>query len=255
MQINYQEYTAIILLGGKGTRMGSLTRKNPKALLKIGNFTILSHIYSQLRLINISKIILCLGYKNQKIINYCKKQLDKDSDKILNILKKKKNATKPSINYSVLTEKNSTSERLFKAKKLSKGKNLIVLYGDTLLKLDISKYKSYLMNKPNFDILLTLSNPTEKFGVAKLDKDRVISFSEKNIDKKKWVNSGWMILTSKVIDKIKKKKVNFENYIFNQTRKLKILAFKNKNFYLPIDNAKDLIQAEHFWKNNKKYWF
>lgn len=255
MKINEKKYTAIILLGGKGARMGSLTKKNPKSLLKINKFTILSHIYTQLRLINISKIIFCLGYKKQKIINYCTKQLNKDSDKILNILKKKKNYYKPNIYFSILTENNSTSERLYKAKRFSKDQNVIILYGDTLLKLDIKKYRSYLMNKPNFDILLTLSNPKEKFGVAKLNKQRVIAFSEKNIDKKKWVNSGWMILTSKVFNKIKKKSVNFENYIFDQTKKLKILAFKNKNFYLPIDNVKDLIQAEECWKKNKKTWY
>ena len=87
----------------------------------------------------------------------------------------------------------STSERIYKLKKLNH-KNLIILYGDTLLKLNKKKYKSYLMKNLKFDILLTLSNPKEKFGIAKIQNKRVISFSEKKVDKRKWVNSGWMVL-------------------------------------------------------------
>ena len=47
--------TGLILAGGKGTRMGKLTKDVPKCLLKIGKFAILSHLYTQLRISKLEK--------------------------------------------------------------------------------------------------------------------------------------------------------------------------------------------------------
>ena len=49
--------TAVIMVGGKGTRMGKLTKALPKCLLKVGDFSIISHLVTQLRMTNINKII------------------------------------------------------------------------------------------------------------------------------------------------------------------------------------------------------
>jgi len=248
------EYSAVILLGGKGTRMGSLTKKIPKGLLKIGKYTILSHLYTQLKLLNIEDIFLCLGYHKNKIIKYCQKNIVNDSKQILKNIKKK-NIKEPNLYFSCLDAESSTSERIYKLRKKLNHKNLIILYGDTLLKLNKKKYKSFLMKNFEFDILLTLSNPKEKFGIAKIKNKRVISFSEKEVDKKKWVNSGWMLLKKNILNHIKNKKQNFENYILNEVKKFKIIAFKNKNFYLPIDNFKDLQYANQQWNKNRKTWY
>ena len=70
--------------------MGFLTKKKPKGLLKIGKYTILSHLYTQLKLLKVDEIFLCLGYHHNKIIEYCKKRIVKDSANILDSLKKKK---------------------------------------------------------------------------------------------------------------------------------------------------------------------
>ena len=34
-----------------------------------------------------------------------------------------------------------------------------------------------------------------------------------------------------------------------------ISSFKNKNYYIPIDNVADLNKANNDWKNNKKVWY
>ena len=55
-----------------------------------------------------------------------------------------------------------------------------MLYGDTLLKISKNNFKSN-KKKINFnDIILTVSNPPEKFGVAKFKKEKLVSYNEKN---------------------------------------------------------------------------
>ena len=52
--VDKSKISAVLFLGGKSTRMGSLTATKHKSLLTIGGFTILSHIYTQLRIFGIN---------------------------------------------------------------------------------------------------------------------------------------------------------------------------------------------------------
>ena len=246
--------TAVLLLGGRSTRMGNLTSDKHKCLLTIGKYTILAHIYTQLRILGIKKIVLCTGYKFKKIIQYSKKNLLKDSNSILKILDKE-NKNIPNIIFSNLASNNTTSERLVAAKKYTKNNDVLLLYGDTLLKLSKNKYLNFLKKNKKSNVILTVSNPIEKFGVAEFKKGKLISFSEKNNVKDKWVNSGWMLIKSNIIEKINRKNLNFEKYILTKINKFNIVAFKNENYYIPIDNVADLNKANNDWKNNKKVWY
>ena len=58
--------TAVILCGGKGTRLGNIGKKIPKTLVKIQGEEILWFIISSLLKNNFQNIILPLGYKGEK---------------------------------------------------------------------------------------------------------------------------------------------------------------------------------------------
>ena len=61
---------AVILAGGKGTRFGSVTKKIPKPMIKIGNKPIIWHIIKYLSAQGIKNFIICTGYKEQIIKKY-----------------------------------------------------------------------------------------------------------------------------------------------------------------------------------------
>lgn len=246
--------SCLILVGGRGTRMGSLTKNNPKPLLKVGKFTILSHIFTQVRLLGLNKVIFCTGYLSKKIEDYIHKNLILDSNKILKKLNKKKILT-PKFYISRSSIDATTSERIINANKIIKRDSLLVIYGDTLLNINYKKFKNYLSKNALADILLKVSNPRERFGVVKILNNKVISFLEKNYDREKWVNSGWMFINNNTLLKINNKKYNFEEYIMKNLKKLNIKIYKNKFYYLPIDNISDLQKANFDWKRNKKIWF
>ena len=62
--------TAVILCGGKGTRLGSLGKKIPKSLVKIHKYPIIWYIVNALHYHSINHFILPLGYKGHLIKNY-----------------------------------------------------------------------------------------------------------------------------------------------------------------------------------------
>ena len=61
---------AVILAGGKGSRLGSLTKYIPKPMIKIGGKPIIWHIIKILSLNGIKNFIICSGYKSSIIKNY-----------------------------------------------------------------------------------------------------------------------------------------------------------------------------------------
>ena len=101
---------------------------------------------------------------------------------------------------------------------------------------------------------MTISKPNPRFGIVKLKKDRIIEFCEKSFKEQPWVNSGWLLMSKKVLNNFKKKTLNFESYIFNQSKNIFSYVVHNKQFYLPIDDQNDLKKANISWKNNKTLW-
>src|SRR3989338_7624709 len=61
---------ALILAGGKGTRLEPITHEIPKPLIPIKGKPILQHIIELLKKHNIREIILSVGYKKEKIKEY-----------------------------------------------------------------------------------------------------------------------------------------------------------------------------------------
>ena len=59
--------TAVILCGGKGSRLGAISKKIPKTLMKIQGKEILWYIIKILQLNNFNHFILPLGYKGNLI--------------------------------------------------------------------------------------------------------------------------------------------------------------------------------------------
>ena len=65
--------TAVILCGGKGTRLGAIGKKLPKTLIKIHNKPIIWYIIKILQKNKLNHFILPVGYKGSQIKRYLKK--------------------------------------------------------------------------------------------------------------------------------------------------------------------------------------
>ena len=71
--IFYINMIGVILAGGKGSRLGSLTKITPKPMIKIAGKPILWHILKILSSQGIKEFIICLGYKGNVIERYVSK--------------------------------------------------------------------------------------------------------------------------------------------------------------------------------------
>ena len=61
---------AVILCGGRGTRLMEVTELLPKPMVEIGEQPIIWHIMRCFAAFGVKRFILCLGYKKEKFIDY-----------------------------------------------------------------------------------------------------------------------------------------------------------------------------------------
>ena len=67
--------TAVILCGGRGTRLGSITKKIPKSLVEINGKPIIWYILKILKKNKFNHFILPTGYKEIELKKYLKKKI------------------------------------------------------------------------------------------------------------------------------------------------------------------------------------
>lgn len=63
---------ALLLVGGKGTRLGPIGLYTPKCLMKVGDKTILEHQLDMLMLNNIRRVVLCTGHLSHIVEKFVK---------------------------------------------------------------------------------------------------------------------------------------------------------------------------------------
>jgi NDP-sugar pyrophosphorylase family protein len=130
-----------ILAGGLATRLGSLTGKEPKSLLKIQGKTFIEHQIGQIRRQGITDILVCTGHLGEHI----KEHLGDGARQGLNI------------RYSHEDKPLGTAGALKKAQNLLKD-SFIAIYGDSYLSLDFREIFAYFAARDRLAMMTVYKN-------------------------------------------------------------------------------------------------
>ena len=151
----------IILCGGRGKRMGKITKDIPKPMVRVGNSTIIEHKIKYYRSQGINDFTFCTGYKSKILKNYLVKK------------KIKSNFSDGGIKPGIL-------KRIYLVKKFI-DQPTIISYGDTLAKINMKDLvKKHIKSKCLLTIVVApIQNP---FGLVNWNnKGRATNFIEKPI--------------------------------------------------------------------------
>lgn len=190
---------AVILIGGKGTRMRPFTYEMPKALIPIQGKPLLQHIIELLRKYEIRDIILSTGYLGDKIKEYFGNGCNFGVD-IRYFVEKKEMGTAGALNLM----KNQLKE------------TFLMLNGDVLANIDlhdmIISHKKY---GGIATIALTPVKDPSRFGVAELKGNKILKFIEKpKSTQSKLINAGVYVLEPEVLKFIPKGYAMMEKDVF-----------------------------------------
>ncbi len=67
---------AIILAAGMGRRLGELTQNNTKCMVEVNGVRLIDRVIKQLAQLNLSRLVLVVGYEGQKLIDYIGNRYD-----------------------------------------------------------------------------------------------------------------------------------------------------------------------------------
>tara|TARA_Y100001970_G_C14011704_1_gene738781 strand:+ start:248 stop:961 length:714 start_codon:yes stop_codon:yes gene_type:complete len=215
----------IILCGGRGKRLGKLSRKIPKALVKVGNKSLLKLKLNFYRLSGIKKFFVCIGYKGDLI----KKHLSNYSNVV----------------FSNSGERAGILKRIYDVLKKIKQPS-IISYGDTLAKINLKKlYNFHVKSKAIITIVVSpVKNP---FGIVEWDsREKVKQFVEKPT-----LNHfiGYAVINPGIFKFINKKIINMSDgmglvkAIQSLTKKRKVNVFKFDGLQFTVNSVKDLREA------------
>ncbi len=224
---------AIILAGGKGSRLGNLTKKIPKPLIKIKNKEFLTYLIEYLKKNKVEEFIITTSYKNNLFNKYLKKKKFKKTKLIyekeelgtggsfLNVLKKTKYKKKF---YTILC--NADTLTLFSIDSIYKK---IIQYGNSILAVKKENCKRY--------------------GRLKIKGNNIVDI-ERNNSKRGLISSGMFFFKKidlKIFDK-KSKKLDFEKDILKKmiNNKIKIKYIKSNKPFIDIGIPEDLKRAKKF---------
>ena len=77
MKLNLLKPKVIILCGGRGKRLGNITNKIPKPLVKVGNISLIEHKLNYYRRQGLEDFVFCIGYKGNILKKFLKKNIKK----------------------------------------------------------------------------------------------------------------------------------------------------------------------------------
>ena len=228
---------AVILAGGYGTRISEETHLKPKPMVEIGGKPILWHIMKIYSHYGINEFVICCGYKAELIQKYVQK-LDE-----------------PWTVIPVDTGINTmTGGRLKLVKKYVENETFCFTYGDTLNNVKIDELINFHFDKKAL-ATVTACKPPEKYGLLKIENEKVVDFQEKPHIEGKWVNGGFFVLNPKVFDYIKDDSTTWEKEPMEKlTKDGQLSAYKHRGFYQPMDTISDKNHLEKLWQNNEALW-
>ncbi len=184
---------AVILAGGRGIKMRPFTYEMPKTLIPVKNKPILEYTIELLKENNIREIHIVIGYLGEKIKSHFG------------------NGSRFGVNISYTEERkeNGTGTALLRAKDFINNKTFILLYGDTLIEIDLFDLIDFHQTHNGLTTMaLTSCDKPYEFGVVRLHGNKIVKFTEKPEKGKRishLINAGLFICDPQILNYIPKK--------------------------------------------------
>lgn len=250
---------AIILAGGLGARISEETVVKPKPLIEIGGMPILWHILKMYSKYDINEFIICCGYKGYMIKEYFANYFLHMSDVTFDIQHNKmevhqKFAEPWKVTLLDTGSKTMTGGRLKRVEKYIGNESFCFTYGDGISDINISNLIKFHKEKGKL-ATLTAVNPPGRYGVLDLKKDNVDRFMEKPKGDGAWINGGFFILESNVLDYLKDDSTIWEREPLEKLASDgQLNAYKHNGFWYALDTLRDKNYLEQLWADGNAPW-
>jgi histidinol-phosphate phosphatase family protein len=233
---------AVILVGGKGTRLGAFTSDTPKPLLSIDDERVfLDTVLFQVARHGYDEILLLAGHLHQQFIDrYCGKAVFGARGKVIV-------EQTPQGTGGALTNVADLLEQQF-----------LFLNGDTLFDFNLLRLETLLENSPDAVAALALRRVPDarRFGSIDLEGSKVVAFREKDMTDSAasgLVNGGVSLFRREILSFIEKSPCSIETDVYPALARAGRLAGQEMAGYfidigLPETLARARVEIPERWR-------
>lgn len=203
---------AVIMAGGKGSRLRSITNDEiPKPMVPVDGKPLLEYQVEKLKTYGIKKIVMIVGHLGEKIVDHFKDGKNFGVE----------------IDYIFEKEPLGTAGAFYYLKDKIDAKDFMLVFGDVFFDMDFDRMEDFHFKNSALTTLLAHPNghPYDSDLIRMDDKGKVIGFDSKHNVRDYWydnmVNAGMYIINRKLLDLVKEPvKTDFEKDILANQVKL-----------------------------------
>lgn len=251
---------AVILAGGRGTRISEESGLKPKPMIEIGGRPILWHIMKLYGAHGIREFIVCCGYKGYVIKEYFANYFLHSSDVTFDLTDNSmeihaKKAEPWRVTLIDTGEDSMTGGRLKRvAPYLSDQDAFCFTYGDGVANVDLSSLINFHQSHGRL-ATVTAVKPPGRFGALSLDGNLIVDFQEKPAGDGAWINGGFFVLSPKTLDFVEDDQTVWEREPMERLAKDdQFRAFFHEGFWQPMDTLRDKGLLEELWQTGQAPW-
>jgi glucose-1-phosphate cytidylyltransferase len=250
---------AVILAGGRGTRLSEETVSKPKPMVEIGGRPILWHIMKIYTGHGIHEFVVCLGYKGYLIKEYFANYLLHASDVTVDVRANRvefhEGHSEPwRVTLVDTGEETLTGGRLRQVMGHLDDGPFCFTYGDGVGDVDISKTIAAHQAHGRLATVTAVRRPG-RFGTLELDGESVSRFEEKPVGDGGWINGGFFVLSPGVADYIEGDQTSWEREPMDRlARDGQLMAHRHQGFWHPMDTLRDKMYLESLWDSGRAPW-
>jgi len=237
----------VIFAGGKGTRLQEETKGLiPKPMVTIGGIPILELIINIYTKQGYREFIIAAGFKHE-IIREWGERYNQRAAGVENLT---------IVNTGLETPTGGRLLRL--ANHFDEGERFFLTYGDGLGNINLPKLEVFhnmlCQSQKDTWVTLTAVHPPARFGVLELQSGYVTRFAEKRQIDNAYINGGFYIVDSKLLDTIRNESVRFEFDILpNLAEQNKLGACIHNGYWQMMDTPRNRRQLERDYKAGKPW--
>lgn len=218
---------ALVLAGGRGTRLASVLTDKPKPMASIAGLPFLHYMLLDLKRKGISEVVLLVGHLREVIIDYF--QYDYHGLKI---------------SYEIETEPRGTGGLIFELSKKWE-EDILLLNGDTYFDVDI---QAIVTQSIGGDIVLAVKSieNSDRYGALTIENDHIVDFNEKSWIERGYINGGIYYLPKKCFENFDlPSSFSLEKDFFEAYKEsLKLRPFYSHGYFIDIGIPSDYHTAQ-----------
>jgi NDP-sugar pyrophosphorylase family protein len=231
--------TAVILSGGKGTRLHSVAPGRQKVLVEVNGRPFVYYLLDWLMTAGIKKVVLCTGHL-----------ADQMTDTLGSSYREMH------INYSVEQTPLGTAGALRQALPLMDTDTVLTMNGDSFCSADLGAFLvEHVANQAQASLLLVHVADMKRYGQVLLtEKNQIHRFCEKDETAGAgWINAGVYLMQREWIQQIPAgRAVSLEREIFPQRVGQQLYGYKAPARFLDIGTPQDYALAAEFFSWQEK---